>query len=83
MFFEFILRHLSEEYSEHSQTSKMEHFGKKVSNWKLLTIFRKRSILNVWLGSEYASAYNELPHTWLFLIISIRNLNLWQNVWMQ
>ena len=72
MFFEFTLRHLSE-YSEHSQTSRMEHFVRKVSNWKLLNIFRKRSILDVWLGSEYAFAYNELPNIWLFLIISIRS----------
>ena len=47
-----MLHHLSEAYSEHSQTFKMERFVKKVSNWKLLTIFRKSYILDVWLGSE-------------------------------
>ena len=33
----------------------MEGFGKIVNGWKPLTIFVKRSILNVWQGFEYAS----------------------------
>ena len=34
----------------------MEHFEKIVEGFELLTIFAKFSILNVWQGSEYASA---------------------------
>ena len=44
-----------EAYSEHSQTSKMEHFPKIVNSWKPLIIMAKSSILDVWQGSEYAS----------------------------
>ena len=32
----------------------MELFGKMVDSWKLWTIFAKRLILNIWLGSKYA-----------------------------
>ena len=45
-----------ETYSEHWQTSKMECFAKIVNSWKLLTFFVKHAILDVWQGSEYASA---------------------------
>ena len=48
----------NEGYSEHCQTSKMELFEKIIENFESLTIFEKRSILNVWQGSEYASAAN-------------------------
>ena len=41
-------------YSEPSQTSKIEPFAKIVYGFQLLTIFAKRSILDFWLGSEYA-----------------------------
>ena len=41
-------------HSEPSETSRMEVFAKMVSNWMLLTIFIKSSMLDVWLGSEYA-----------------------------
>ena len=34
----------------------MELFGKIVTGWKPLTISAKRSILDIWQGSEYASA---------------------------
>ena len=47
-------------YSELSQKSKMELFAKIVNGWKLLTNFAKSSILDTWLGSEYASAYLDL-----------------------
>ena len=40
-----------------SQTSKMEHFLKIVSGIKLLTIFIKRSILDVSVGSKYTSVF--------------------------
>ena len=43
-------------YSEPCQTSKMERFTKIVNCLKSLTIFVKRSILDVWQGSEYAYA---------------------------
>ena len=56
MLFEFI-PHLSQAYSEPFQKSKMGHFVKIVNNWKLLTFFRKRFILDVWPGSEYASFF--------------------------
>ena len=36
----------------------MELFMEIVNGWKLLTIFAKSSILDIWLGSEYASVYN-------------------------
>ena len=47
---------ITEAYSEHCQTSRMERFMKIVNGQKPLTIFAKCSILNVWQGSEYASA---------------------------
>ena len=37
------------------QISKMKLFAKIVNCWKVLTIFAKISISDVWLGSEYAS----------------------------
>ena len=41
-----------EAYSEPCQTSKIELFAKIVNEWKLLTIFKKSSILDVWQGSD-------------------------------
>ena len=35
--------------------SKMEHFAKIGNGFYPLTIFAKRSILDIWQGSEYAS----------------------------
>ena len=43
----------SETYSEHCQTSKVEHFEKIVEGFEP---FSKRSILDIWQGSGYASA---------------------------
>ena len=40
--------------------SKMKCFAKIVNGWKLLTIFAKLFILDVWQGSEYASANNNM-----------------------
>ena len=48
-----------EAYSEPCQTPKIELFVKIVSGWKLLTIFAKSFILDIWRGSEYASDPNE------------------------
>ena len=49
-------RTTAEVYSEPFQTSKMEFFVKIVNGSKPLTIFVKYSILDVWKGSECASA---------------------------
>ena len=46
----------SETCSKHCQTSKMECFEKIIEGFEPLTILAKRSILNVWQRSEYASA---------------------------
>ena len=45
----------SQVYNETIQTSKIEPFVKLVNGWKPLIIFAKRFILDIWLGSEYAS----------------------------
>ena len=42
-------------YSEPRQTSKMKLCAKIVHGFRPLTIIVKSSILDVWLGSEYAS----------------------------
>ena len=42
-------------YSEICQTSEMERFAKIISGFYSLTFFTKRSILDVWHGSAYAS----------------------------
>ena len=46
----------TEAYSEQSQTSKMKLFAEKGNSWKPLTIFAESYILDVSLGSEFASA---------------------------
>ena len=38
--------------SEPCQTSKIKHFAKIINGLFLLTIFTKRTILDVWQGSE-------------------------------
>ena len=43
-----------EVYSEPCQTSKIEHFVKIVNDFQPLSIFVKRSILDIWEGCEYA-----------------------------
>ena len=52
---EYIFYHWTnpDAYTEHCQISKMELFDKTI---KLVTIFAKRSILDTWQGSKYASA---------------------------
>ena len=37
-------------------TYKMERFGKIIEGFEPSTIFAERSILDIWQGSEYASA---------------------------
>lgn len=46
---------------EFNQISKPGYFPKVIINLKLLTIFWKSSIQDIWLGFEYASA---LPLSW-------------------
>ena len=50
-------RQLSEAYSEHNRTSKMELCPKIVNGFKSSTIFTNSSNLDVRLASEYASGY--------------------------
>ena len=50
------MKGLTKVYSEGCQPSKVEFFGDVVNSFQPLTIFAKRSILDVWQGSEYASA---------------------------
>ena len=45
----------AEVYSRPSRTSTMELFAQIVKDFQLLTIFIKSSILDIRLGSEYAS----------------------------
>ena len=57
---------------EPGETSKMELFVKIVNNIKLLTIFTKSSILDIWMGSKYTSVF------WKYLkvkdlVISLKN----------
>ena len=49
------MRKKIEAYPKPSQTSKMDLFAKIVNGFHLLTNFVKSFILNVWLGSEFAS----------------------------
>ena len=44
-----------EAYSQPCQTSKIERFVKIINSFTPLTVFTKRSILDVWYFSEYAS----------------------------
>ena len=53
MLLELISHYVSETYPESSQKSMM----------KFLAKIKERSILDVWTGSEYVSAYNEFPIT--------------------
>ena len=60
----------TESCSEPSQTSKMKLFAKTVKSQKPWTNFTKSSILDVWLGFEYASEfYNTIPLRKLHRII--------------
>ena len=45
----------TEAYSEPYQISKMERFGEIVNGFLPLTIFAKRTILDIWQSSQYAS----------------------------
>ena len=45
----------AELHAEPTKILKMEFFAKIVNHWKLLIIFTKSSVLDVWVGSEYIS----------------------------
>ena len=45
--------HNTEAYSKPCEASKMECLAKIVNGWKPSAIFAKRSILDIWQGSEY------------------------------
>ena len=47
----------SEAYSEPCQTSTVECFARIVNDFQHVTIFTKRSILDVLQGSEYTSEF--------------------------
>ena len=49
------MKFLSEAYSEPCQTSKIVRFTKIVNGFEQLTIFAKRSILDICQVSEYSS----------------------------
>ena len=53
-------------YSELWQTSKMERFTKIVNGFQPLTIFSKRSILDVWQGFD-------TPLDFVLSVISVLN----------
>ena len=46
-----------EVHPEPTQTSKIEFFAKVINTWKSLTVCSKSSILDIWLGSVYASVH--------------------------
>ena len=52
-FAEILLCSETEPHSEPCQTSKMEFLAKIVHGFKLLIVFVKNVILDVWQGSEY------------------------------
>ena len=59
-----VLQDHAEAYQKSCQTSKMERSAKIVNSLKSLIFFANRSILDVWQGSEYASAmYNHVQLT--------------------
>ena len=81
----------SETSSDLCQISKMECFEKVVDGFELLTIFAKRSILDVWQGSEYgpaADTYSSLGKKLMQLqelsrLFKDRNIRLSSYCWQQ
>ena len=63
----------TEAYSEACQTSKVELFAKLVTGFQPLNVFRKCSILDVWLSSEYASEI-------IYAICMIKSLQTISNI---
>ena len=54
---EYFLFDILEAYSKHSRISKMELLAKIVNSWKSLANFAKSFILDIRLGSEFASGF--------------------------
>ena len=52
-----ILQEVLGAYSELRETTKIDRFPRIFNDFQLLTIFRKRFILDVWQGSSYAFGY--------------------------
>ena len=78
----------SDAYSEPYQTFKMERFAKIVNGEKSLTISAKRTILDVWHGSEYPSDSDHKkvihfnfakPRSWLNIskIVWLKKTSIW------
>ena len=61
-----IFSYNTEVYSEPYRASKIDRFAKIVNNLMPVAIFEKRSSLEAWKGSEYASALWEIIVTALF-----------------
>ena len=64
----------TEEYWEPSQTSKMKLFVKTVNGLQPLTNFAKSSILDIWLGIEYATAQSYVFKT-LLINVTLQSQN--------
>ena len=64
----------TEDYSEPSRTSEIKHVAKIVNGFQPLTIFAECSILDVRLGSEYAS-FSSHSHK-----LNNMNINLKNNI---
>ena len=57
--------------SEPCQTSKMEFFVKIVNGLKPVVIFARKSILDIWQGSEYSFG-------WLYVIVGVFRLGVFR-----
>ena len=71
-----VLGIIAKVYSEPSWTYKIELFAKMFNSWKSLTIFAKNSILDVRLGSEYASLLQFLNVNFEEIIFVLAELHL-------
>ena len=65
--------YISDVHSEPFQTYRMEVFATIVNGWNLLTIFVKRSILHVWMSSEYESVCGILKSVWKSLNVPLND----------
>lgn len=57
-FNEIFFKQISEVYSEPCLTSKVERLAKTVRSKKPLTIFSKRSMFDIWQGTELTSEFH-------------------------
>ena len=67
----------SEAYLEPSEISKMDLFVKIVMSFQPVTIFAKSSILDVLLGSKYASVYIDIRQNFGKNTFQSHNTPLW------